>query len=388
MKRVLIVGGGIGGFTAAIGLRLAGADVSLVERSPEFSQVGAGITIQANANAIFQALGIVLDPDDTVSIGKFQMVSGKKVVMSGDSDALPVDFSSLNVHRADLHRNLLRVADGIPLRAGVALVSLSVNEDGVEVQLSNGETEQWDVVVGADGIHSTVRNQLLGEAACATRYSGQTCWRFACHAPGRVPTITTERWRPGYRVGAVPLSRERVYVYMVQSAPAGTPQPGSNRVDVIQNLFANWHEDVDAVLDVLDDTVPIHHGDLSEHKDIHYGKGRVVLLGDAAHAMTPNLGQGAGMAIEDAAALTLLWGKQPKSLAEALAVQRMKRVATVKTTSWRIGSMAHWKSGPARWFRDLLLSSMPRSTTEKQSLSMWEPGLELAKQLQEANFQS
>lgn len=384
MKRVLVVGGGIGGLTTAIGLRQVGAEVSLIEKSSAFSPVGAGITIQANANAVFQALGIFLDPEDVISIGKFRMINGKgQVLLQGDSEALPVDFASMNVHRADLHKNLLRLAEGIPLRLGVALESLQVTNDGVEVTLSNGETEQWDVVVGADGIHSTVRQALLGDNACAVRYSGQTCWRFACHAPGRVPTVTTERWRPGQRVGAVPLSRERVYVYMVESAPAGTPQPGSEHVDVLREHFGNWHSEVDAILEVMDDSVPVHHGDLNEHKEIHFGKGRVVLLGDAAHAMTPNLGQGAGMAIEDAAALTLLWQEQPENLAEALAAQRWKRVKSVKTMSWRIGAMAHWQWSMSRWFRDLLLRSMPASSSEKQSLALWGPGFTLAQQLQD-----
>lgn len=389
MTRILVVGGGIGGLTTAIALRKVGVDVTLVERASAFTQVGAGITIQANAHAVLRALGVTLDPDDTVAIGHFQMVNERgRVLMSGNPDIMPVKEPSVNIHRADLHRNLLAAAEGIPLEAGVALEEIHERSDGVEVLLSNGRQERWDAVVGADGLHSTVRHQLYGDEGCATRYSGQTCWRFACDAKGRVPPITVEHWRVGQRAGVVPLSRDRVYVYLVESASPDTPAPGSAQPEVLWEHFGGWKETLDPILELVDGSVPVHHGDLVEHASVRYGRGRVLLLGDAAHAMTPNMGQGAGTAIEDAGTLALLWSQRGPALlphlAEEVAAQRSARVEKVKRLSWNIGAMAHWRAKPARWLRDLLLRSMPRSLTNRQALAMWQPGLTLAKQLQEA----
>jgi 2-polyprenyl-6-methoxyphenol hydroxylase-like FAD-dependent oxidoreductase len=386
MKRVLIVGGGIGGLTLAIGLHRVGAQIELIEQAPAFEQVGAGITIQANANAVLQALGVQLAAEDILSIGKFQMLNKKHVpIVTGDTDDLDIPFRSVNIHRADLHTNLLRAADGISLRAGLAFRDLTVHEDSVEVTLSNGGTEQYDIVVGADGIHSSVRKALLGEEGCATRYSGQTCWRFACAAPGKTPNITTERWRNGQRIGAVPLSRGRIYIYMVQSAEPGTSSPQSSDLKQLQSRFGNWHEDVDKILFSIDESVQINHRDLHEHEQIHFGKGRVILIGDAAHAMTPNLGQGAGMAIEDAGVFTLLWKQGADNIPALLAQERTKRIRSIMKTSWQIGQMTHWENPLACGLRDFFLKSIPKSMSQKQTLEViWKPGMDLAEKIRAA----
>jgi 2-polyprenyl-6-methoxyphenol hydroxylase-like FAD-dependent oxidoreductase len=339
------------------------------------------MTVQANAYAVLQSLGIFLESEDVIAIGAFQMINDKgEVLMAGDSEKMPVPYRSVNIHRVDLHRTLLRAIEGVETRCGVALEALREEGEGVFARLSDGSEERWDAVIGADGIHSTTRKLLLGEKGSALRYAGQTCWRFACEAKGRVPAITTERWRLGQRIGAVPLSRERVYVYMVESAPAGTPQAGSASLALLRERFGGWHTEVDAILAGMDETTPIHHGDLYEHRKVHYGRGRIVLLGDAAHAMTPNLGQGAGMAIEDAAVLAMLWMDGVKDLAGALSARRRKRVEYVQKTAWRIGAAAHWKLAPLRWLRDRLLGSISPAAAIQQSLDLWQPGIDIAQQ--------
>ncbi len=389
--RTLIVGGGIAGLTAAVALRRLGCPVEVAEQSPAFGVVGSGITIQANANAVLNALGITLPDDDVVPIGHFTMLNERgQTVLSGDARRIMVDPPSVNVHRADLHRVLLEAAAEVPLRSGCAVAGVTPVDGGVEVAFSDGTEGRWELVVGADGAHSAVRRSLLGEAECRTRYSGQTCWRFAIEAPDLVPSATVEQWIVGRRMGAVPLSRGRIYVYLVESAPPGTPGPGTAAPSELRARFGGHHAVLDQIFERLEG-VAIHHGDLLEHAEVSFGRGRVVLIGDASHAMTPNLGQGAGTAIEDAGALALemLASRgDVGALVASLDGRRRERVTSVLRTARRIGAMGHWKNPLARWLRDTLMRITPQSVSDKQTAELWRPGLELAVELREAGFPS
>jgi 2-polyprenyl-6-methoxyphenol hydroxylase-like FAD-dependent oxidoreductase len=387
--RTLIVGGGIAGLSAAVALRRLGVPVEVAEQTPAFGVVGSGVTIQANANAVLSALGITLGEDDAVPIGSFTVIDEKgRPVLYGDAHEIMVDPPSVNVHRADLHRVLLEAAADVPLRPGVAVTGVTAIGDEVEVAFDDGSSGRWDLVVGADGVHSAVRRALLGEAGCRTRYSGQTCWRFAIEAPDLVPTTTIEQWAIGRRMGAVPLARGRIYVYLVASAPPGTPGPGTSDPAALAERFGGHHEVLDKILERLDG-VAIHHGDLVEHVDVSFGAGRVVLIGDAAHAMTPNLGQGAGSAIEDAGALALellAHRDDPTAIAAGLDARRRARVTFMQKTAWRIGAMGHWRNPVARWLRNATLRMVPQSVSDKQTVQLWQPGLELAAALREAGY--
>lgn len=388
LPRTLIVGGGIAGLTAAIALRRRGIPVEVVEQSPEFGIIGSGITIQANASAVLDALGVDLPPDACVPIGEFRMLDHNgKQVMSGNAERIQPKPPSLNFHRADLHRVLLDAADGVPLTPGRIVTGLTAGPDEVEVEFDDGQRGRWDLVIGADGARSAVRRALLGEDGAALRYSGQTCWRFAIDAPDLVPDVTIEQWTPGKRAGAVPLANGRTYVYLVESAPEGTPGPGTNHPDVVRAKFRGMHPLVDPILDRLGPETPIHHGDLCEQRTIHFGAGRVVLIGDAAHAMTPNVGQGAGTAIEDAGALSLLVPQHAGDITRlpgALDAERRQRVEKVSRLAWRIGRVAHWTNPIAVFLRNALLHRMPEAKANEQTREMWRPGIELAARIRAA----
>ncbi|MCA9713336.1 MAG: FAD-dependent monooxygenase [Myxococcales bacterium] len=385
--RVLIVGAGIGGLTAGIALRRLGARVDIVERAPAFAPLGAGLTLQPNATAVLGALGVELRPEDVHPIGHVAMIGRDgRPLIEGEPDDEDIPHPSINIRRPDLHRALIEALGAPGVRLGRALRSLTPGPDGVDVEFEDGARGRWDLVIGADGVHSTVRACALGDAACATRYAGQTCWRFTAPAPEHVPVTTIERWSPGRRVGVVPLSRGGVYVYVVESAPAGTPGPGSADPSALRERFQGLDARLDALLRLLerDPDARVHHGDLVDQPHLSYGRGRVLLLGDAAHAMTPNMGQGAAMAIEDAAALALSWREtSPSELATRLRELRRARVAVVHKQSWRIGQVAHWR-GPLRcWLRDALLRSVPARSLERGMRATWAPGIELAERLRD-----
>jgi len=393
--QVLVVGAGIGGLTAAIALRRLGLAVGVVEQAPCLSAVGAGITIQANATVIFNALGIELPDGDIGPIGYFEMISksGKRL-MSGDPSEADVEHPSVNIHRADLQAAMVKTLSGlgveVQLGRRVARLGPQVEDAPIRVQFADDTTAECDLLIGADGLHSAVRESLHGSESMRLRYAGQTCWRFVLQAPDLVPSITVERWSVQRRIGIVPLSRGRLYVYMVQSAPEGTPSSGSSDASSVREIFAGVDERLDPLLDRLveldrqGEPVNIHHGDLYEQPRISFGEGRVVLLGDAAHAMTPHMGQGAGTAIEDAAALAVLLDESAlDSLATAMTERRLDRVAAVQLMSWRIGAMAHINNPAFAWIRDQALSLMPASMSRRQMLSLWQPGLDLAEALRQ-----
>lgn len=388
---VLIVGGGIGGLTTAIALHRVGIPARVVEQAPTLGTVGAGITIQCNASAVFDALGVRFAPEDVVSIGRFEMrARGGAVVMSGDSDDLDLPFASVNIHRADLQATLVRHLEALGgrLELGRRVVAVRSTDSHADVVFGDGETARVDLVLGVDGLNSTVRKMLLGSTG--SRYSGQTCWRFAVPIDAEVPILSLERWDGGRRAGLVPLSRGRVYGYLVQSAPPGTPGPDTQTAAHVLERFGGMHAGLDAALaelvqrEAAGEPVPIHHGDLRDQPHISFGRGRVVLLGDAGHATTPNMGQGAGMAIEDAAAVAIALGSgavAPERLADHLDGTRRDRVVHVQKTSWRIGAMAHWQHPVVTWLRDTMLGMLPESVATRQAIELYQAGIELADDL-------
>jgi 2-polyprenyl-6-methoxyphenol hydroxylase-like FAD-dependent oxidoreductase len=199
--------------------------------------------------------------------------------------------------------------------------------------------------------------------------------------------VSVERWSPGRRAGVIPLSRGRIYVYLVKSARQGTPGPESNSPDSVRNHFGGIDAVLDAVLDRLDDTVAINHDDLCEREGADFGAGRVVLIGDAAHPMTPNAGQGAGTAIEDAGVLALLlpdYAGRLEELPEALAGRCSERVCSIQKLAWRVGQVAHWRNPVARYVRDFAMRAIPQSIAHKQARALWKPGIEIARELRDS----
>jgi 2-polyprenyl-6-methoxyphenol hydroxylase-like FAD-dependent oxidoreductase len=226
------------------------------------------------------------------------------------------------------------------------------------------------LLIGAEGLHSQVRALTVGEVA--RRFTGTTCWRLVTQNPG--VTSALEAWGGPARVGLVPLRGERVYAYLVLEAPARAGAPGFPQA--FKARFGHFGGVVGRFIEALQEAPPLHH-DLEELDAPAWGAGRVLLLGDAAHAMTPNQGQGAGMAIEDAVALAQALRPGADGALERYVALRHARVRRMQLDSRRIGRVAHWSNPAGTFVRDALLQLTPARTATAQYRRGVLPGLRL-----------
>jgi 2-heptyl-3-hydroxy-4(1H)-quinolone synthase len=354
--KITIAGAGIAGLTAALVLDRRGHRVLVLERSPTLDPVGAGIVLAPNALRILGALGVdFLSCGEPINRLTIRNSAGAVLESTEIHRILPSAGPTLAFHRAELHQTLLSaLGPEVELRLGAPL--------------NDCASADADLLIGADGIRSTVREQICG--TLPLRYSGTTCWRATIVNPGIEEGF--ESWGGTARVGAIPLTQGRLYVYLVLSAPASGKRQTS--VEAIRKQFAHFAAPVPAILDALSGVELLHH-DLEELDAPVWGAGNVVLIGDAAHAMTPNLGQGAAMGVEDAALLpTVLTASDPAS---RMRVLRHERVWRVQRDSRRFGEMAHWDAPAAIWLRNTLVRWMPRSLADRNYRAVVEPGLAL-----------
>ncbi|TDE54057.1 FAD-binding protein [Nonomuraea mesophila] len=356
--KAVIVGGGIGGLTAAIAFHQRGWQVEVLERAPEFTEVGAGLVVQPNGLRALDLLGLgdvlrargLSDP-----LPGIRHKSGAWLTRI-DVDDLKRRFGQwVTQHRADVV-DLLRA--GVPvdsLRPGTEV--REVRTDGTVVH--NNGTSTADLVVGADGVHSVTRRSVWPRAS-APRYVGYTTWRLI--APPQPIEGHTETWGRGERFGYQRLPDGRVYCYMIVNASAGS------RGDLahLRERFADWHDPIPALLSSVHEDAVVQH-DSYELPDLStYVAGKVAILGDAAHAMTPNLGQGACQAIEDAVTLAAMVDKLgvPEGL-EAYDRARTPRTQMIVRRSRQFGAAAHWNSATLTALRDAVFPRLPQSFIDR-----------------------
>ncbi len=359
LKKILIVGGGIGGLALAGFLGRPGLQVDLIEKSPVWRSAGAGITLGMNAMRLLGALGIA------GRIAAAGRPLGTAIITDAEGRILSrVDlgelarrtgYPSVAIDRAALHQALLGAIDPgmVTIRLGLTLGSLDNSDNGTVVEFSDGRRELYDLVVGADGIGSQVRAMAFGHVP--TRYSGYTCWRFVVEAGFHYePADAIEMWGRGRRFGIVPIGGNRVYAFACYNAPAHAPHLAAVGLDEFREIFAGFKGLAPQVIGALSSQQQLIHNDIEDLRMGDWHIGRVVLLGDAAHAMTPNMGQGGAMAIEDAFVLAdSLNGAG--NLAEAMRGylgKRRKRVDSILEKSYRIGRVAQLESPLACFLRD------------------------------------
>jgi 2-polyprenyl-6-methoxyphenol hydroxylase-like FAD-dependent oxidoreductase len=356
--RVIIIGSGIAGLSAAIALRKVGVDVTVYERAPELREVGAGISLWANAMRALDYIGA----GDSVRERSLRMVrsemrarNGRKVQMGIDSAALEKKFGLPElvrmIHRADLVAALGSHLPPGTARYGHECVAVEDFEGRPRVRFANGHADEADAVIGADGIRSVVRAATLGPQE--PRYSGYTCWRGIAPRPAGVePGYIGEWWGRGKRVGITTIPGDRVYWFAVENAPQGRHVPDAKAH--LAAAFADWAEPVPAML-AATPADHVIHADIIDRPPVQtWSKGRVGLVGDAIHPTTPNFGQGGCMAVEDSVVLARHFAreKEPARALEAFAAERRPRTSAIVNESWKFGKLAQKEGALTCRFRD------------------------------------
>ncbi|MFC4373183.1 FAD-dependent monooxygenase [Nocardia halotolerans] len=355
MRTAIVVGAGIGGLAAALALTDRGWSVRVLERAPEVTEVGSGISLWANALRALDALGVgkqvraqaLADVSAGIRDERGRWLSRTDVATLRERFGTPV-----LIHRADLLEILRSALPEATVRTGISVRAAHI--DGT-VDHSEG-TSTADLIVGADGIRSVVRRAVCGEVA--PRYAGYTAWRAVVDTAESL-TEFGETWGRGARFGMAPLADGRIYCFAVYNAPENAP----GTLDEVRARFAGWHHPIPELLAAADRNTVLHN-DIYDIPDLPaFTAGRIALLGDAAHAMTPNLGQGGCQALEDAITLSRL-AADPNGLA-TYDRRRRPRTQMIAKRSARIGSIGQFAAPPLIALRNTALRLAPASAQSR-----------------------
>ena len=304
--KVLIIGAGIGGLSAGIALRKHGYDVEMIEKDPEWTVYGVGIIQQNNVIRAMAELGVIDDYADAgwgfdhVKIFAPNGVQVARIPIETLAEGYP---ANMGIARPALQKVLAESAQshGAKIRLGLTATSIDSTDDYVDVVFSDGSEDRYDLVVGADGIYSQTRKTLFPDVP-GPEFTGQAVWRYNFGRPDGMEGLHAYNGRVG--AGLVPMSKDKIYMYVT------TPEPGNPRFE--KSTLA---DEMKKRIGMACHTLHHYMDDVNDNDGVVYRplewlmlegdwhKGRVALLGDAVHSTTPHLGQGAGLAIEDAIVL-------------------------------------------------------------------------------------
>jgi 2-polyprenyl-6-methoxyphenol hydroxylase-like FAD-dependent oxidoreductase len=352
--KVAVIGGGIAGFCAAMALKRIGADVEVFERGSSIREIGAGLSLWPNATYALREL-CLLEPC-------LRVASRVERIQLNEPDGRP--WASIRVSgqptpalcldRPALLSVLLAAMDPQRIHVDQECQGVSLETDGDQrpcVHFAGGQKLRFDAVIGADGIGSVVRRSVTGRVERPI-YRGYMIWRGV--APRMPPFYaqgnTTEAWGKGERFGIMPIGNGKVCWYATLNQP-GTAGP-RGKAELLEH-FRGWHPPIAEVITATPESSIVMTPALDRPAAWSLARGRVVLIGDAAHPMTPNLGQGACQALEDALVLSLLLARSgpiEAALVRFAKLRRARAAAIVLGARW-VGSFAQSEGWAARLAR-------------------------------------
>ena len=347
VKKVLVIGGGIGGLTAGVALRQAGVDVDLIEINPSFSVYGVGIIQPNNTLRALNRIGLARP---CVVLGapfpgwRIHDAHGNHLMDAPNATTAAPEFPPNNgITRPDLQKVLTDAAygHGVRVRLGTKMEKLADRGNRVEVSLSDGTTHSFDLVIGCDGLYSDTRRRVFGDAV-TPQFTGQAVWRY------NLPRPKSLIWGeihvgPNSKVGLTPMRPDLMYMFVVSAEPGNPRMPTDQLATLMRARLTGFTGIIAELGEQITDPVGVVYKPMENLLlPDPWCKGRIVIIGDAAHATTPHLAQGAAMAIEDGVLLAeLLSGNKPlEQLMSEFMSRRFNRAKYVVQSSNQI---AEWE---------------------------------------------
>lgn len=368
--KIAIIGGGIAGLTAAIAFQKAGYAPVIFEAAETLKPVGAGLGLAANAIRALDKLGIknqVVEKGRILSSFTIKDEKGKTITYT---DSLKISreygLDNFTIHRAALHQALLAEIPEAALHTGKKCIDILTGENKVQLVFKDGSRFDTDYLIVADGIHSPVRQRLV--PGSVPRFAGYTCWRAVMDNSTLQIADSYEIWGSKGRFGAVPLADNKLYWFATVNSTANNPRFKNFTLDDLREWFGKYPPETGAILGLTPENALIWN-DIIDLKPIpEYAFGPILLLGDAAHATTPNMGQGACQAIEDAAVLydELLKRNEPDRAFLRFEKRRLSRTHFITNQSARIGKIAQATHPLMIGIRNALFRFLPGSIKDKQ----------------------
>lgn len=377
MLKIIVIGGGIGGLTLARVCLDAGIPVEVYEKRslPDMLSGPGGIFIQRNAMQVYQLLcnrqiyDRFYKQGGTIRAGGFFSKSGGLLYLNSP-EYEQADNLGVCLLRSELQQILYDALPEGTVKTGYAFEKFEERQDGVQVFFQNGSCAEGSVLVGADGLYSNVRAQVQGKGRLeAPIYSGMCCWR-GYFEESRLPLDDryswAEYWGQGNRFGYFDVGAGRFSFYAFANASAGgTDEAEGGALDALRLRFSSYADPVPKILDALSDQ-PIYRDDIYDREPLGqvWGRGRATLIGDAAHPVQPNLGQGGCMAIEDAFELVkqLVPSQDAESVSSLLRQferSRCDRVTRVFTSSRQVGQLGQAEHPIACFLRNWSYKLIP-----------------------------
>ena len=368
IKRVLVVGGGISGLTLAVALRRRGIEVDVVELAPRWNLLGVGISLTGPTLRALKSISLI---DECVGVA----FGFDRIVFA---DAAGNQFSQLNmprlsgpdypaavaIARSALHEVLIRASErlGATIALGVTAALLDERGDAVEVTFSDGRSGTYDFVVGCDGFHSTVRKLTFHDVPEAN-FTGLAVWRATMPRHKDVDSMQMF-YGPNTKAGVNPHSRDEMFLFLIQPIRDGQRLPPDRMHLLLAEQLRDFSGSVMShARECVNDPAKVDYRPMNSFLlPLPWHRGRVVVIGDAAHATTPHLATGAGIAIEDAVVLAELLASDLSvaELLERFMARRFDRCRLVVETAVKLGEMEKDKTIPIQAHFDLMSATFRR----------------------------
>lgn len=374
--KITIIGAGIGGLTTALAIKKFNphTEIEIFEASSEIKPLGAGLALAANAIEAFKIIGLEAKILEKAQImNGFQILDekGKSITKTNNLKA-NVHFntiSSFAIHRGDLQEILMNELKDTKIHLGKKVIDFVQKDSEVEISFSDKTTIKSNCVIATDGIHSAFRKKLIPNSNI--RFAGYTCWRAITENKNLLKdsNIASETWGNGKRFGIVPLKDNKIYWFAcINSTKMKDESFAAFKKEDLMKAFKNFHKPVNEIIKNTTSEQLIWN-DIIDFEPINkFAFDDVLLLGDAAHATTPNMGQGACQAIESAVVIAKLLAieKNHRSAFITFEKRRMKRTSFIVKRSFQIGKVSQIENKFLSEIRNFVFRLIPESASDKQ----------------------